>query len=80
MKTKIKYIVIAIIVILLMGVATFNDLSIAKDVYNEDMIWAHIFKVIGEFPIYLGLLIFGITYFHLTSKKTSKNLLLAFLE
>lgn len=75
MKIKIKYVIIAAIVGLLMGIATFNDLAIAKSIYNEDMIWAHVFKIIGEFPIYLGLLVFGITYFHLTSKKSIKNIL-----
>lgn len=76
MREKIKYFVISVIVISLMVIATFNDLKIAEKIYNPDMKWAHIFKVIGEFPIYLGLLLFGVTYYHLANKKIYKNLLL----
>ena len=75
MKEKIKYIVISVIVILLMIIATSNDLDIAKKIYNPDMKWAHVFKVVGEFPVYLGLLLFGVTYYHLATKKIYKNLL-----
>lgn len=74
MREKIKYIAIGLIVVLLMIIATFNDLKIAEKIYNPDMVWANMFKVIGEFPIYFGLLLFGVTYYHLSTKKMLKNI------
>jgi len=76
MKSKVKYIILSLVITVLMLIATFYDLEINKKLYNPDSSWALIFEVIGEFPIYFGLLFFGVTFFHVSEKKFYKHLLL----
>ena len=76
MKKYLKEILISILVIFLMIIATLFDLKIDQNINNPSSWWALIFEVIGEFPIYIGLLLFSITYFNIQSNKKMKSLYL----
>lgn len=76
MRGKVKYVVFALLVLILMVFATIYDLEINKKIYNPDAPLSTVFEVIGEFPIYIGVLLFGVTFYNASHKKMIKNLML----
>jgi len=73
-KMKKKHILILAISLILLSIFTFKDLEIAKFLNNDKSIFGLFYEVIGEMPVYFGVLLFGVTMFNLVKKESSKIL------
>ncbi len=71
---KKKYFIILIFFIVLLSIFTFKDLEISKHIVNNKSIFSLIYEVIGILPVYLGIILFGLTMFNLVKKDFHKVL------
>lgn len=71
---KTKHIIIFSILTIMLTIFTFVDLEISKWIVNDKSIFGYIYEVIGEIPVYLGVVLFGVTMFNLVKKESTKIL------
>lgn len=65
---KKKNIIIYSAFAVLLAVFTFTDLKIAEHMYQPGNLFGKIFQILGEFPVYLGIILFGVTLINIAPK------------
>lgn len=71
---KKKHFGILICFVILLTIFTFKDLEISKHLVNDKSVFSLIFEVIGILPVYVGIILFGVTMFNLVKKDFMKIL------